>query len=60
VDGRYNWARNGTGVGQREIAQLCAVDERTRQTEMESCAVVLACGQRQGARGRVTEYGSTF
>jgi hypothetical protein len=55
---RYNWARNELAVGQREIARLWSVDERTVKREM---AKLRGCGwlvvKRQGARGRVTEYG---
>lgn len=58
VTARYNWARNELCVGQREIAKLWSVDERTVKREM---AKLRACGwlvvKRQGARGRVTEYG---
>lgn len=54
---RYNWARDELAVGQREIARLWAVDERTVKREM---ARLRATGwlvvKRQGARGRVTEY----
>ena len=55
---RYNWARNELAVGQREIARLWSVDERTVKREM---AKLRGRGwlvvKRQGARGRVTEYG---
>lgn len=55
---RYNWTRNELAVGQREIARLWCVDERTVKREM---AKLRGCGwllvKRQGARGRVTEYG---
>ena len=55
---RYNWARDELAVGQREIARLWAVDERTVKREM---AKLRGLGwlviKRQGARGRVTEYG---
>ncbi len=57
VTARYNWARDELAVGQREIARLWSVDERTVKREM---ARLRACGwlrvKRQGARGRVTEY----
>jgi hypothetical protein len=57
VTARYNWAQDRLAVGQREIAQLWSVDERTVKREM---AVFRAQGwlsvRRQGARGRVTEY----
>lgn len=58
VTARYNWARDLLAVGQREIATLWSVDERTVKREM---AQLRARGwlvvKRQGARGRVTEYG---
>ncbi|NJN05312.1 MAG: hypothetical protein HC814_01360 [Rhodobacteraceae bacterium] len=54
---RYNWARDELAVGQREIARLWSVDERTVKREM---AQLRGAGwlvvKRQGARGRVTEY----
>lgn len=61
ITARYNWARNELAVGQREIAQLWDVEERTVKREM---AKLRAKGwlvvRRQGARGRVTEYGIDF
>ena len=58
VTARYNWARDDLAVGQREIARLWTVDERTVKREM---AKLRGMGwlvvKRQGARGRVTEYG---
>ena len=57
ITARYNWARDELAVGQREIARLWSVDERTVKREM---AQLRAKGwlvvTRQGARGRVTEY----
>ena len=57
ITARYNWARNELAVGQREIARLWSVDERTVKREM---AKLRALGwlvvSRQGARGHVTEY----
>ena len=57
VTARYNWARDELAVGQREIARLWQVDERTVKREM---AKLRAMGwlvvKRQGARGRVSEY----
>lgn len=58
ITARYNWARDELAVGQREIARLWSVDERTVKREMaklrgKGWLVV----KRQGARGRVTEYG---
>lgn len=58
VTARYNWAQNELAVGQREIAQLWSVDERTVKRET---AKLRGSGwlvvKRQGARGRVTKYG---
>jgi hypothetical protein len=58
VTARYNWMRDELAVGQREIARLWSVDTRTVKREM---ALLRARGwlvvKRQGARGRVTEYG---
>ncbi|WP_298864925.1 hypothetical protein [uncultured Sulfitobacter sp.] len=58
ITARYNWNRDELAVGQREIAQLWSVDERTVKREM---AKLRALGwlrvHRQGARGRVTQYG---
>lgn len=58
VTARYNWGRNELTVGQREIARLWGVDERTVKREI---AKLKAMGwlivKRQGARGRVAEYG---
>lgn len=61
ITARYNWARDELAVGQREIAKMWSVDERTVKREM---AKLRALGwlvvKRQGARGRVTEYGIDF
>ena len=58
VTARYNWQRDHLAVGQREIARLWDVDERTVKREM---AKLRGMGwltlKRQGARGRVSEYG---
>jgi hypothetical protein len=57
ITARYNWARDELAVGQREIARLWSVDERTVKREM---AMLRGMGwlvvTRQGVRGRVTEY----
>ena len=57
ITARYNWARDELSVGQREIARMWSVDERTVKREM---AQLRAKGwlvvRRQGARGRVTQY----
>lgn len=58
VTARYNWNRNELAVGQREIARLWSVDERTVKREMAKLRVLgWLIVQRQGARGRVTQYG---
>lgn len=58
VTARYNWARNDLSVGQREIAQLWSCDERTVKREMARFrALGWLVVKRQGARGRVTQYG---
>lgn len=55
---RYNWQRDELAIGQREIARLWCVDERTVKREM---AKLRARGwlivKRQGARGRVSVHG---
>lgn len=55
---RYNWQGDELAVGQREIARLWCVDERTVKREM---ARLRALGwiivKRQGARGRVSVLG---
>ncbi len=55
---RYNWQRDELSMGQREIAKLWSVDERTVKREI---AKLKARGwlqvKRAGARGRVTLYG---
>jgi hypothetical protein len=55
---RYNWQRDELSMGQREIAKLWSVDERTVKREM---AKLKSKGwlqvKRAGVRGRVTLYG---
>lgn len=57
ITARYNWLRNELAVGQREIARLWSVDERTVKREM---AKLRELGwlrlQKQGARGTVSRY----
>ncbi|MFC7704785.1 DnaA N-terminal domain-containing protein [Plastorhodobacter daqingensis] len=57
ITARYNWARDELAVGQREIARLWSVDERTVKREM---ARLRDLGwlrlRRQASRGRVAEY----
>lgn len=55
---RYNWQRNELAMGQREIARLWCVDERTVKRDMarlkgQGWLIV----KRQGARGRVSLLG---
>ncbi|WP_295313172.1 hypothetical protein [Roseobacter sp.] len=57
ITARYNWSRDELAVGQREIARLWSVDERTVKREMALLrARAWLTVKRQGARGRVTEY----
>jgi hypothetical protein len=57
ITARYNWVRDELAVGQREIAQLWSVDERTVKREMALLrARAWLVVRRQGARGRVTQY----
>ncbi|MTE01501.1 hypothetical protein GIY56_14525 [Paracoccus sp. YIM 132242] len=55
---RYNWQGDELAIGQREIARLWCVDERTVKRDM---ARLRALGwitvKRQGARGRVSVLG---
>lgn len=55
---RYNWTIDSLTVGQREIAALWSIDERSVKREM---AKLRALGwlevKRPAARGRVAEYG---
>lgn len=58
ITSRYNWQRDELSVGQREIARLWCVDERTVKREM---ARLRALGwvevKQQGTRGRVSVLG---
>jgi len=58
ITARYNWQRDELTIGQREIARLWCVDERTVKREM---AKLRALGwvriKQQGARGRVSVLG---
>jgi hypothetical protein len=58
ITARYNWASDSLAVGQREIAQLWSCTDRTVKRDM---SVLRGRGwlvlRRQGARGRVSEYG---
>ncbi len=57
VTARYNWARDEVTIGQREMAQLWSVDERTAKRETKR---LLAAGflrlKRPGVKGRVAAY----
>ena len=57
VTARYNWHRGALSVGQREIARLWSVDERTVKREMAKLRelgwIVLTS---PGRRGRVASY----
>ncbi|MEM6373299.1 MAG: hypothetical protein AAF727_11035 [Pseudomonadota bacterium] len=58
ITARYNWSRDELSVGQREIARLWSVDERTVKRETATWrAQGWLIVKRQGARGRVTRYG---
>lgn len=55
---RYNWQRNELTMGQREIARLWCVDERTVKRDMARLkAMEWVIVKRQGARGRVSVLG---
>ena len=57
VTARYNWRLDEVSVGQREMARMWAVDERTVKREMKRLvgAGILTC-IRAGVRGRVGAY----
>lgn len=57
VTARYNWRANELTVGQRDIARMWAVNERTVKREMKRLtdAQILVC-KRSGVRGRVGAY----
>lgn len=55
---RYNWQHNELTMGQREIARLWCVDERTVKRDMARLrALGWVVVKRQGARGRVSVLG---
>lgn len=55
---RYNWQRNELAIGQREIARLWCVDERTVKRDMARLrAAEWIEVKRQGTRGRVSVLG---
>lgn len=57
VTARYNWRYDELTVGQRDMARMWAVDERTVKREIKRLteANVLIC-KRKGVRGRVGAY----
>lgn len=57
VTARYNWRLDEFSVGQRDIAKMWSVNERTVKREMKRLteASVLVC-KRPGVRGRVGAY----
>lgn len=55
---RYNWQRDELTMGQREMARLWCVDERTVKREMARLrGLGWVVVKRQGARGRVSVLG---
>ncbi|MBY6093007.1 DnaA N-terminal domain-containing protein [Maritimibacter alkaliphilus] len=58
---RYNWQRDELSMGQREIARLWSVDERTVKREMAKLRGRGWLVQKtRGARGRISTYGIDF
>lgn len=58
ITARYNWQRDELCVGQREIARLWSVDERTVKREMAKLRAQGWLVQKtRGARGRISTYG---
>ncbi|PLS21504.1 DnaA N-terminal domain-containing protein [Neptunicoccus cionae] len=57
VTARYNWRANELSVGQRDMARMWAVNERTVKREIKRLldSQILTC-KRQGVRGRVGAY----
>ena len=57
VTARYNWNRDELTVGQREMARLWSVDERTVKREIKRLtAASILLQLRPGVRGRVAAY----
>lgn len=57
VTARYNWKSDEFSVGQRDLARMWAVDERTVKREIKrltECSILLQL--RPGVRGRVASY----
>lgn len=58
VTARYNWQRDELCIGQREIARLWSVNERTVKREMATFrSMGWLVQKRKGARGRLSVYG---
>lgn len=58
ITARYNWQRDELCVGQREIARMWSVDERTVKREMARLRALGWLVQKsRGARGRIGVYG---
>lgn len=57
VTARYNWRLDEVSVGQRDMARMWCVNERTVKREIKrlTAASILIC-KRQGVRGRVGAY----
>lgn len=57
ITARYNWRANELTVGQRDIARMWAVNERTVKREIKRLtdSQILVC-KRTGVRGRVGAY----
>lgn len=57
VTARYNWAQDELAIGQREMAQLWSVDERTAKREVKRLTEAgLLVVLRPGVKGRVAVY----
>lgn len=57
ITARYNWARDELSVGQREMAAMWSVDERTVKREIKRMIqAALLVQKRPGVRGRVAVY----
>lgn len=61
ITSRYNWQRDELTVGQREMARLWCVDERTVKREIAKLRAMAWLEIKQaGARGRVSVLGLNF
>lgn len=57
VTARYNWTRDEVSIGQRELASLWNVDQRTAKREVKRLLDSgLLAVKRPGVRGRVASY----